>query len=154
MASSTLDSGSVDERAVRAVLERYFACIDRQDRAGLARVFTPDVEIDYFDGAMHVEGLGALVDGPPPAFRSSMHALAHASITIDGDRAHADTYAVAHLLLDGDGPAGTLTTRGLRYVDELTRTTDGWLISHRRHIPLWQSDQTATPPSAPDALRR
>ncbi|MET0580049.1 MAG: nuclear transport factor 2 family protein, partial [Ilumatobacteraceae bacterium] len=135
-------------------LERYFACIDRQDRAGLAHVFTPDVEIDYFDGAMHVEGLGALVDGPPPAFRSSMHALAHASITIDGDRAHADTYAVAHLLLDGDGPAGTLTTRGLRYVDELTRTTDGWLISHRRHIPLWQSDQTATPPSAPDALRR
>ena len=156
MASSTPASVSADERDVRGVLERYFACVDRQDRTGFAGVFAPDVVIDYFDGEWRVEGVAALIDATPPTFRSSIHVLAHATITIDGDRADADTSAVAHLLLD-DGPAGssgTLVTRGLRYVDELVRTPAGWRITHRRHIPLWQTEQPATPPAGAAALRR
>ena len=156
MASSTPGSVSADELAVRRVLERYFACVDGQDRAGYADVFAPDVVIDYFDGEWRVEGVAALIDATPPTFRSSIHVLANATITLDGDRADADTSAVAHLLIDDGraGSPGTVVTRGLRYVDELVRLPVGWRITRRRHIPLWQTDQPATRPAGAAALRR
>ena len=51
--------------------------------------------------------------------------------------AHAETQAVAYL---ASGLLGTVTTRGLRYSDDLRKDADGWRITHRIHRSIWQTE--------------
>ena len=66
-----------------------------------------------------------------------MHFMGNHSVVLEGDTARSETYALAHLI-DRPPEGRRMRTRGLRYVDELTRQADGrWLIGRREHILDW-----------------
>jgi SnoaL-like domain len=129
----------------------YFMAIDRRDFAALHSVFTADIEA-VFEGVRVAGGIDRLIafvtgasDVSLPVdvvdLQLSMHFIGNHVATIDGDRARTETYALAHLI---DRPAGVprMRTRGLRYVDALVRTAEGWRIAKREHICDWMRDDS------------
>ena len=152
-AEAALLADLLDRDAIRRVIEQYFVCIDRKTPAGMAHVFSDDAQISYFGGAIVRPAREVIAGGVPP-FTWSAHALSNTSITLDGDRATADTCAVASLAFQGrDGKPGRLVVRGLQYLDGLVRGAAGWRIEIRQHIALWESQADLCEPSSAEALR-
>ena len=133
-----------DRLAIRETIERYFAGLDRRDGEWIAGAFTQDAEgeINAFGRKNVFRGRAAFGNFAKgmAQYASSNHALSNVRIVVDGDRATSDTYAIAHLL-DKD----KIMVRGLQYVDELVRESDGWRIARRTHNTLWQYDVPSTP---------
>jgi hypothetical protein len=141
------------------VITRYFMAIDRRDWDALRSCFTDDVEgvyegvrvaggvdrmMAFFTGTSEVRFPLEIVD-----LRSSMHCLVGHLAQADGDRAVAQTYAIAHLV-DAPPSGRRLRSRGLRYLDELARVDGQWRISRREHVLEWMRlDQVE---SAPDGF--
>ena len=142
---------ALDRADILETVTWYFMAIDRRDFAALHRVFTPDVEA-VFEG-VHVAGgidrLIAFVTGASDVslpvdvvdLQLSMHFIGNHVATIDGDTARTETYALAHLV-DRPGGAPRMRTRGLRYVDALVRTSEGWRIAKREHLCDWMRDDS------------
>jgi hypothetical protein len=77
-------------------------------------------------------------------------------ITVDGDTATADTQAVGFVLRTDGGDInnrGRVMVQGVRYNDQLVRTSEGWKIKTRvgfedpssGHDTTWQFDTASTP---------
>ena len=101
---------------LRNLVQRYARGADERDLDLLASLFTDDVVIEGTRGVQtKAEWLEAMSATPPAA--TSMHHMGDPLLEIDGDSAHADTYAVVY---NGD------MTLGMRYVDELVRQDGAW----------------------------
>lgn len=147
-----------DDRAgITEVICRYGSALDARDSAGVVACFTDDVRLEYFNATVVANGLeqaraffkfdgGGGLPGLD-AIVSTTHLWSVGSIELRGDDASVSTSCIAYLLGTVDGE-GVLVTRGLRYLDEVRRSGDGWLISHRRHIPEWEARCPAVIPSS------
>lgn len=136
-----------DRVAIADTVTRYFTAIDHRTFDLFEDVFTDDVDAVY-EGVQVAGGLGRIMDfcmGRSEHrfpleivdLEQSMHFMGNHAVTLHGDTADAETYALAHLI-DHPPEGRRMRTRGLRYVDELVRTSDGrWLISKRQHILDW-----------------
>jgi uncharacterized protein (TIGR02246 family) len=133
-----------DRDEILDVVARYAHAVDARELDGILRCFTPDGRIDFEGGASGGEGHEGIRAAFEQAFvrpelarpATSTHLMANTLISVDGDRAHAETQAVAFLA----SPAtGTVTTRGLRYSDDLRRDGGVWRIAHRVHRSIWQT---------------
>jgi hypothetical protein len=143
--------GLLDQNAIRDVIGQYFYSLDRRDFAALGACFTPDVHAEYFCGkAVHagreavVEALRAIAQ-----FKFTNHLICNMKIKVDGDRAKADTNAIAYIIVDDGGGKGRVLVRGIEYLDDLVHGPEGWRISRRLHIPTWQYDVASVPPAIP-----
>jgi hypothetical protein len=132
--------GVLDRTAVREAMLRYATAIDRRDDALLAACFAEDVHC-VLEG-IDLRGVDDVVSfistnlARPPIVGFA-HMLNNIAVDIDGDRAHAETDALSYLITDA-GEGARLRLRGLRYVDELVRGDDGWLIRDHVHRPVWE----------------
>lgn len=133
MPVSTLD----DRAAIRDVLVNYALGLDRRDYDLVARCFATDAECEYEGETLH--GVAELL----PYLRERLdllaathHYISNETITVTGDTAIAECYALAVLLRD-TGTGVEALQRGLRYADELRRDGDRWVIITRRHLPQW-----------------
>lgn len=125
-----------DRFSIIAVLDRYSECLDQRDWAGLAAVFTDDVEFDF--EAWTEKGLEPVskqirsyLDGCGP----SQHLLGNYRIRLDGDRASSKCYCrVMHF--GKAAHAGKTYETWIEYADELVRTPAGWR-SRRRTGRAW-----------------
>jgi len=136
----------LDEQAVRDACMRYWAGFDRRDVAVYREAFTPDATLSLFGGERVVPVADMLASGSVGGqFEHTCHAPASQVVEVDGDRATADTFVVAHLVPE-EGP---ILVRGLRYRDELVRTEQGWRIRLREHMTLWQYDVERVEPHLP-----
>jgi hypothetical protein len=141
----------LDREAIRDLLNRYFYGLDRRDFGLLATCFASDAEGQYDGGkAVHL-GREAIIETLRgiAQFEFSIHLMGNTAINLDGDRANAETHAVAFLAVDGSAEKGLIMARGLRYLDDLRKGPEGWQITHRVHIPLWQYEVTSIPPGLP-----
>jgi hypothetical protein len=122
-----------DHEALRALNQRYARAADDRDVDALAALFHPDAVITGARGELDLE---AWLDTmrAPRTFPQSMHVLGDPLITLDGDAATVDTYAIVHQL-GGDGQGDM--TLGIRYLDEVVRVDDGWVIRSRRATTLF-----------------
>jgi hypothetical protein len=144
----------LDRIAIREVEERYFHALDSLKIDLVDTVFAD--EIDPGDGSPPIprEVYKSYLAGVSQ-YRSTHHGFRNCHITVDGDTARADTFAVDTLLVDDaehspSNPDGswpvhdtwtgpTLRFHGLRYVDDLVRTPEGWRVTTRRGpICLWR----------------
>lgn len=119
--------------ALRALGQRYARAADEREVDALAALFHPDAVIV---GARGEQTLAEWLDtmrGPRP-FPQSMHVLGDPLIELDGDTATLDTYAVVYQL--GAEGQGDLTL-GIRYLDDVERAGDRWVIRHRRATTVW-----------------
>ncbi len=115
---------------------RYWAGFDRGDRDLMLSAFTPDATLSLFGGERTMSVADLAAGGSAPQTAQRMHAPGSQVITVDGDRVTADTFVVSHLVPD-EGP---ILVRGLRYLEDLVRTDDGWRVRHLQHFQLWQYD--------------
>lgn len=147
-AGAEADPSAASEQEIRDACMRYWAGFDRHDLDLYLSAFTPDATMSLFGGSTTVEvatiDRGSVLGGH---YAHSHHIPGSQVITVTGDRAVADTLAVAHLV-SHDGLA---LVRGLRYVDDLVQTEDGWRIATRRHSVLWQYDVATVAPHVPPA---
>ena len=126
---------SVEDRlAIQDLLARYADIVDGRDFDRLDELFTADAHIDYTaTGAIagDLDATKRFLRDALAAFVRSQHMMGLPVISIDGDRATARTPCHNPMVLDnGDGTASVWLI-GIRYEDELVRTSGGWRIRRR-----------------------
>lgn len=115
-----------DPDEIRYLLQTYARGADEGDLDALAGVFADDAVIDGTRGVQSkAEWLEAM---SAPRQGTSMHLIGDPLLTVDGDTAHADTYAVVY---NGD------LTLGMRYVDDLVRRDSRWQVHRRSARMVW-----------------
>lgn len=119
---------------VREVIGRYFRAMDQVDSPLGYSIFHEDGTGDYGPGIFSGPGR-ALIDWLNEYNRTlvaSHHQMSNCTITVDGDRAAAETYVTATLLRPSPGGSGHIVRRVYgRYLDSLTRRDGRWAIAHR-----------------------
>ena len=151
-----------DRASIAEVIHRYGVALDARDAEGVLACFTDDVCLEYFNGAVVANGVDEArkffrFDGSGSALPgldsilSTTHLWNVGAIDGVGDQVTVSTSCIAYLLGLADGQ-GVLVTRGLRYVDDLRRSSSGWQISHRRHLPDWEARTPAVVSSPTQSL--
>ncbi len=127
-----------DLEELRGLTQRYARAVDGRDMEALAGLFDPEGTID---GARGLAGVATWLEGlrsGPRMFEISMHVLGEPLIDLQpgAEEARMDTYAVVHQLRPA-GAAEDDLILGIRYLDEVVRRGEGWVIRHRRAVNLW-----------------
>jgi uncharacterized protein (TIGR02246 family) len=138
-----------DKAEIREVIDRYWFGEDRFDPEIVASAFTPDAHYGKLQGRDAIRKVMESLS----LYESMQHSFASSNIRVDGDAAEADTMAIGfNVGPDADGDQRVLV-RGLRYLDQLVRTEDGWQIAQRTgadapdhgHDTYWQFEGVVTP---------
>jgi len=144
----------VAKQACLDTLMRYARGVDRCAPELVRSAYHPDAWDDHGGYQGSVDGFIAWVKPTVmDAFSCTMHKLGNVLIEVDGSRAFAETYAVAHHVAarpgsrgDGaraDAPEGASDlasdlVMGVRYLDRLEDRGDGWKIAHRQMSFEWE----------------
>ena len=143
-----------DQSDIKDVIHRFVSEADKRSVEGMARCVSDDAVISYNDGAVVTRGISELrtymtnqfaPDGTLNPETRGTHAMCNSIVTLDGDRAMAETSGVTYLAT----PAGKLYVRGVRYADRFSRIDGVWKLVERLHSCGWQMDATAqvSPPN-------
>ena len=126
-----------DRDAFRDLLQRYARAADARDVDALAAVFHPNAIVNGSRGTQSVAEWLDNMRGPKP-FPVSMHVLGEPLIEHDDEdnEARLDTYAVVYQLGDREAGQADLTL-GIRYVDDVVRLDDTWVILRRDATTVW-----------------
>lgn len=142
-------TSDADHIAIRRVIDRYFAAIDRANKTLLAQCFTADALYRSSGGTLDRAGRDAICEKLASGrFAWTSHVTSSMTVAVDGDEATADTYAVAYLN-DRSADPERMVVRGVQYLDTLRRTSEGWLIAQRHHLTQWQFETPAVQPWMP-----
>lgn len=138
-----VDQAAVEDRAaIYRQLVRYCRGVDRRDLELVRSTYHPDAYDDHGTYKGDVEGFLEFVKNEVHArFRTTMHKLGQSLIEIDGDVAHAESYAICHHVMAEANPkaeVGAMATRdvadrvmGIRYLDRFERRGGEWRIARR-----------------------
>jgi ketosteroid isomerase-like protein len=144
---------AADRLAIRELIDAYAHCADRRDAQGQMSLFTEDtrflVFMDFFSDEptqqLHGRESLAPVFDNLNTYAVTMHFNGQSTVELDGDRASAESYCLAHhLTIDADGTR-TMMVASIRYLDELVKRGERWLFAERRLMVNW----TDTRPSMP-----
>ncbi len=133
----------LDEQEIRAVLARYCRGVDRMDRGLVESVYHPDAYEDHVQYRGPAIGLvdWALGEALVP-LTWTMHNLSTSIITVEGDVAFSETYAICYHGRPLEADRERLSTVGIRYVDRFERRDGGaWLIADRVVVVEWRRDE-------------
>lgn len=133
----TLDDLLAKEE-IREVLFRYCRGIDRLDFDLVESCYHPGAYDDHGTYQGDVPGFIQMCKGFLPRFVCTQHFLGNMLIEVDGERARAETYAVAYHrkeLADGSGHDDVF---GIRYVDRFEKQNGDWKIAHRVVATEWR----------------
>ena len=121
----------IDRQDILDVLHQYAHACDRSDEARIADVYHSEARDNH--GQYH--GLGkdfakVVCDGNMTDRDTMSHLMGQSQITIDGDKAGAETYFNATIARMADGER-YVDMMGGRYIDKLERRDGRWRISDR-----------------------
>ena len=126
------------KQACADTLARYARGVDRCDPDLVASTYHADAYDDH--GGYQGDAAGFVSWVKPTvmdAFTCTMHKLGNQLIVVEGGRAFAETYAIAHHVL-GEAETPTDMIMGVRYMDILEDRGDGWKIADRRMSFEWE----------------
>ncbi len=138
-----------DRATIRDLLMRYGRAVDRRDFAAVTACFAANAS---YRGSLGTGGIGIALTAlreRMARFDTTMHFIGTQVIDLAGDSAHSETYAlVYHRLPAGEeGEESKDLVVGVRYLDDLVRHGDGWIIQQRAAVLEWQRfDAVALPP--------
>ena len=121
----------LDRQAITDLTIAYGWILDHGPRSDLHEVFTPDAVAVY--GGEEFIGLDAIVEKVEDSLGHlsvSQHIVTNQQVTIAGDTASCRCYLHAQHTKRGTEGGDNFIVAG-RYIDQLTRTADGWRITHR-----------------------
>lgn len=125
----------IDKDAIRELVLLYSRAIDRKDPALLRDLYTEDATDthgDSFDGS--AEDYCNFIEASLPYMPYSGHHVCNHLISVDGDEANGEVYALAYHVIPsqsgGDGQEEDFMA--VRYIDNYRRCPDGkWRFSKR-----------------------
>ena len=129
-----------DREHIAALPVTYARGVDRRDWDLVRSCFTPDCFIEGSRASASLDEYLTQLRPGVERFPTTMHFMGNQLVTVDGDRGHVETYAVAfHWAGDpaGADDAANLVV-GVRYQDSVVRTDDGWRIARRHVDPDWR----------------
>jgi ketosteroid isomerase-like protein len=141
----------LDQQEITDVIHRYCRGIDRRDYDLVRACYHPDASDDHGDFRGGVDAFIDYVQGTLPRFEHTMHFIGNVLVEPVGDRARAESYAVAHhhMRASSSKPERDLTV-GLRYVDDFERRAGQWRIAARAcAFEWWRYDLVAPNPWRP-----
>ena len=127
-----------DRELIKQLPQRYAHGLDTRDF---------DESRSVFDAACYVKGsineapidayFAALVTGVQ-AYEATMHFMGNQYVELEegADAGTVETYAVAYHIEAADSGRKDLVM-GVRYIDDVARSGDHWLIVRRTAIPHW-----------------
>jgi hypothetical protein len=126
----------VDRLAIHDVLCSYAAGVDRRDWEVVESCFTADAYVEGSRKQARFAEYFPFLRNEFGKFQRTTHFLGNHRSAVDGDRATAETYAVAmHFWTESTGEQRRMAI-SVRYADDLVRA-DGWRIAHRRVAADW-----------------
>lgn len=129
--------GLLDEAALRRTAELYAQGADRRDKVTWAAVTTQDCVIEAPGIILRGQReIVAALDIMAQLYVATQHRVHNQIVTLEGDRAHGETYSVAEHLSVGEG-GRTLLTWAIRYQDRWRREAGQWRFEHRFLILDW-----------------
>ena len=127
----------VDEAAIRRIMVQYARGVDRKDIDLVGACFAEDAVAQYPDGPPEgFHGRAAIKDFLQiiHTFEVTMHFMGNQTVELDGDKAWAETYAVAYHRRKGGESDWTL---GVRYHDRFERREGRWTIVWQQSFRDW-----------------
>ena len=128
-----------DREALADLMAAYAHAVDRRQIDDIVALFTDTGRLAIYDGQPgsappRTERFGRPAIATAMAvldrFDTTTHFLGQQQVSIEGDRAHGETYCLAHHL-SGAPPDRTVMVMSIRYLDQFARTPEGWRISER-----------------------
>ena len=130
---------ATDHNAIVNVINLYALAVDTLCFDLFDRVFTPDVQLDYYPGS-RMAGLAQVKQEfllAHEGLDASQHTVANHQVIVDGDRANAIAYVVARLIRNVPEGGVNYWEFGGWYDDSLVRTPAGWRIQRRACRGNW-----------------
>jgi hypothetical protein len=136
--------GLWDRELISRVAPTYARGVDRRDWELVRACFADEAYVDGTTARGPVDDYLAELRPGVERFVTTMHVMANQLIDVEGDRGHAETYAVAfHWAAEPAGvPHPANLTVGVRYHDDLVRRPDGWVITRRVVSGDWRVPAT------------
>lgn len=124
----------IDRQEILDCLTRYARGVDRLDRDLVLSAYHPDARDDHIAFVGSPEEFAFLFfDYHTQTHISTSHTLANHTCEINGDEAHAETYAT----FVGNNRDGTVDLIGVRYNDRLEKRDGEWKIADRVTVTSW-----------------
>lgn len=142
---------AADRLSIRELIDAYAHHADFREPDKQHALYVPDGRTLVYMGSTesepqvlttreeHLAGFGALSQ-----YIATTHFNGQSTIVLDGDAATAETYCLAHHVLE-NADGRTLIVMSIRYEDTFTRTPEGWRFVERKLVITW----TDTRPSQP-----
>ena len=130
----------IAKQAITELNARYCRALDWLDESALEAVFWPDARIDYgfFIGnaSEFVKTVMAMEQGAARRWHTCHNLL----ITIEGERAQAESYGISHGFTERANPVDRFY--GGRYLDEYCQRGVEWRISLREYVLDWVQESS------------
>lgn len=150
----------LDRQQIHERLMQYFVHVDLRDWTPVKAIFVAGTLVDYSALMPIADALPAeqVIDRIAEAiglYAVTVHQMGNCDITVEGDRAHSQTWVNAHhVYADQTKNQGRLPIAGLRYQDRWSRTDAGWLIEHRKAFTDWRSWMDPRDPTYVDGVHQ
>ena len=99
---------------------------------------TPDAYDDHGTYQGDLDGFIAMCEQFLPRWTATQHFMGNMLIEVDGERARAETYAVAYHRRENEDGTGKDDVFGIRYVDRFEKRGGDWRIAHRVVATEWR----------------
>ena len=133
----------LDKQEIAEVIYRLARSIDRIDENLMRSCFHPDATDDHGSFKGTAEEFVAWVIPVLKGMVATQHNICNMIIDVDGDKAEAESYFIAHHRIEGkEGPMHVVAAG--RYLDRLEKRMGNWRISHRHAIYDWSRNDPST----------
>ncbi|MEM7255366.1 MAG: nuclear transport factor 2 family protein [Pseudomonadota bacterium] len=126
------------KQEIADVIYQYARGIDRLDFDLVRACYHPDA---YDDHGMLKGNVDEFIEGVKaflPKYAVTQHFMGNMLIEVDGNKARAETYAVAYHRKELSDGSGKDDVFGIRYVDRFEKRDDEWRIAYRVVATEWR----------------
>ena len=143
------------EAAIRDLQRLYCRGVDRLDWHMVRSVFHDDADLDYGFMRSGPDEFVAMAREGLPAYSRTTHFIGNQLVRVDGERAWAEHYVIAHhrCPADADGPERDFVCN-FRYADVVERRGGDWRVAKRvLLVDTWRMDPVGDPGPGPTTVR-
>lgn len=128
----------IARQEIAEVIYRYARGIDRLNFDLVRDCYHPDAYDDHGSFSGSVEEFIVAAKNFLARWTATQHFMGNMLIEVDGDKAKAETYAVAYHRREDVNGNGKDDVMGIRYVDRFERRNNSWRIAHRVVATEWR----------------
>lgn len=142
-----------DELELHQLAADYARGVDVPDGKRVAELFLPDGvlrifhrgKVEPFSERVGREAIALAMNGLT-RYQTTLHVVANQYLELAGDAATGETYCLAHHIREVEGKGLMDYFMAIRYLDEYSRTDEGWKIAVRELQVEFTEDRPVTGP--------